>query len=147
LENAQQGLPATPRGRPGQGRAGHVRTTGANAVGKDWLSGLAIPLEKTKTVRCQRKWDWDIWDWGWDGEEEEEEEMILAAHMHAAAASAGNVELRTQRRATVAGSAQQPFRCRRRTNAGGRMREPGSAAQEAHTEEGSWRTKGADKAV
>lgn len=31
--------------------------------------------------------------------------MILAAHMHAAAASAGNVELRTQRRATVAGSA------------------------------------------
>jgi hypothetical protein len=47
-------------------------------------------------------------DWGWDGEEEEkeeEEEMILAAHMHAAAASAGNVELRTQRRATVAGSA------------------------------------------
>lgn len=61
--------------------------------------------------------------------------------MHAAAASAGNVELRTQRRATVAGSAQQPFRCqaqsqRRRANeraggccAGGTYRKRGRGVQ------------------
>ena len=146
MENAQQGLPATLRGRPGQGRAGHVRTTGADAVGKDWLSGLAIPLEKTKAVRCQRKWDWDIWGlglgWGGGGGGND------TGSPHACSCG-----LCWERRAANSAPCNscwfcsQHFQCRRRTNAGGRMREPGSAAQEAHTEEGSWRTRGADKAV
>jgi hypothetical protein len=86
-------------------------------------------------------------DWGQDGEEDEE--MTLAACMHAAAATAGNVELRTQCRATVAGSCSTTFPVpgAEPSQAGGRMREPASAAQEAHTEEGSWRARGADKAV
>lgn len=50
--------------RTGQGRAGHVRTTGADAVGKDWLYGLAIPAGQDQTMRCQRKWGWDEWGLG-----------------------------------------------------------------------------------
>jgi hypothetical protein len=93
-----------------------------------------------------------------DGKHNGKEEMTLAARMHAAAASAGNAERRTQncelrtasREPSAVQQQQQQHlnthcllpRALRGAKADGRMKEPRSAAQEAHTEEGWWRARG-----
>lgn len=122
-----------PRRRGGQDSAGHVRTTGADAVGEDWLYGLAIPTGEDQTLRChcQRKGDGMNGDRGWGlglgcgGGGGGGGNDTGSPTCNADAVSAGNVELRTQRRATVAGSANNLSGARRRANGGGRMREPG----------------------